>query len=604
MRGARERRRVSAGAAGTQSSWNACWRQPRVLPSWTLMMLAVGCAPVGADRGDLRAQADSPAPRATAPITPITPITRGSEPVLPPARAIGAEASLGVQDRGIFSDLDERVRLSLPAQLEPAQLVAAVDVARRQLVLFHAGRPLKVYPLAGEARLRLGAFELALRAGDRAELEPLLSPERVVSYDERAEWLPADRDDDGIPDPLDVLIGAHKTALNADRYDGRYVQIAYPGGDVPREIGVCSDVVIRALRNAGIDLQRELQEDRARAPGAYPQIRAPNPSIDHRRVKNLLPLFARRFEARSSALSDPADPLLPGDIVFMDTFPERPGTEHVGIVSDSAGPSGLPLIINNWTDGTVTKPMDLLSFVPVTHRFRVSGPRQERAPISALRTQLIRVVSNGWADMHAELRRYAREPGGAWREVGRGLPVVLGRSGYGWGDGLHGSGAPAARRGGAAPIKREGDGRSPAGVFEVGPAHGYVGAREAALAIPYTQADESQRCVDDPRSRHYNRVLSQREVEVDWSSAEHMRRPDDLYELAIEVGHNRAPVTAGHGSCIFLHVWASPDTPVTGCTALDKTALYTLARWLRPNAVLVALPRSEYAALARAWGLP
>lgn len=538
------------------------------------LVLALGCAPV---------EAEPPKPRV----------------------ASALETRLGVRDRGIYPDLDDRVRLRLPAGLRPQRLWAAVDRARAQLVLFDAGRPIKIYPLTGAERLRVGSFELALRAGDRTELEPLLSPDRVVAFVGRVELPPADRDDDGIPDPLDVLIGAHKTALNADRYDGRYVQIDYPGGDVPREIGVCSDVVIRALRNAGIDLQRELQEDRAREPRAYPQIRTPNPSIDHRRVKNLLPLFSRRYEARAPALRDPADPLQPGDIVFLDTFPDRPGSEHVGIVSDEVGPEGLPLIINNWTDGTVTKPMDLLSFVKVTHRFRLPARLDDRGPISALRTQLIRVISSGWSDVQARLQRFSREPGGPWRAVGAELPVVLGRSGYGWGNGLHGSGAPATRRGLVAPDKREGDGRSPAGVFAIGPAHGYLSAREAGLALDYTQADEARRCVDDPRSRHYNQVLSEREVSADWKSAEHMRRADDLYELAIQIEHNRAPVVAGHGSCIFLHVWASPDTPVTGCTALDKASLYTLARWLEPNAaVLVALPRSEYSALARAWGLP
>ena len=61
----------------------------------------------------------------------------------------------------------------------------------------------------------------------------------------------------------------------------------------------------------------------------------------------------------------------PGDIILMDTFPSRPGPDHIGIISDTIGPSGLPLVINNWTNGTVTSEMDLLSFVPVLYRFRL-----------------------------------------------------------------------------------------------------------------------------------------------------------------------------------------------------------------------------------------
>src|SRR6185436_7664707 len=82
-----------------------------------------------------------------------------------------------------------------------------------------------------------------------------------------------DRDGDGIPDALDVLIGARKTVLNGDAYVSGYHKLSFPMGDVPRDIGVCTDVIVRALRNAGLDLQVELQRDLRRAPRAYPMIR-------------------------------------------------------------------------------------------------------------------------------------------------------------------------------------------------------------------------------------------------------------------------------------------------------------------------------------------
>jgi D-alanyl-D-alanine dipeptidase len=399
-----------------------------------------------------------------------------------------------------------------------------------------------------------------------------------------------------------VRIGAIKTALNADRYDGRYVQIAYPGGDVPREIGVCTDVIIRALRNAGRDLQRELQDDLRSAPRAYPMIRKPNPAIDHRRVKSLLPLFQRSYEPHSIGLDDPADPLRPGDVIFMDTFPDRPGSEHVGIIADGIGRDGHPLVINNWTDGTVTKPMDLLAQVPITQRFRLRPRLPDHGPIAALKTQLLTVVSPEWSSTRAELRRYARAPGGVWRSQGAAIPVVLGHAGYGWGDGLHGQGAATGRSG---PTKREGDGRSPAGAFELASAYGYAAPGVRPLQIPYRQVAAAERCVDDPRSKFYNQIRSTRDTSVDWNSSEAMHRDDDLYELAIQIAHNTRPVRPSHGSCIFLHVWESADRPVTGCTALDKRALFELAQWLQPNAaLLISLPRADYAALRTAWGLP
>ncbi|HEX4353646.1 MAG TPA: L,D-transpeptidase family protein, partial [Polyangiales bacterium] len=182
----------------------------------------------------------------------------------------------------------------------------------------------------------------------------------------------------------------------------------------------------------------------------------------------------------------------------------------------------------------------------------------------------------------------------------------IGYAGYGWGAGLHGRGAPKGRAG---PNKHEGDGRSPAGVFAIGQAYGYAPAEREGLQIAYRTSSAADRCIDDSASAHYNQIVSSDEVAVDWHSAERMRRDDDLYELAIEIGHNRAtarePAAADGGSCIFLHVWSGPNSRVTGCTALDKEQLREIARWLQPNsAVLVALPRAEYAALRRAWELP
>ncbi|MGE0548760.1 MAG: DUF1287 domain-containing protein [Kofleriaceae bacterium] len=279
---------------------------------------------------------------------------------------ITRELSLGVVDTGIFSDLDPKVQVALPANLAASTVTAALHPTRAMLVVEVEGFPVKAYPTSAGTPLIVGDHRVPMRAGDRAELVSLLAPDRIA-----VRAASRDRDRDGIPDPLDVLIGAKKTVLNADAYTEGYVTIKYPMGDVPRTMGVCTDVVIRALRNAGIDLQQAVHEDIRRARKAYPMVRGNgNPNIDHRRVATLLPYFKRHWQARNAKLDERGDPLRPGDVVFMDTFPARPGPDHIGIVSDQIGPSGLPLIINNWTNGTVTAEMDLLTFVPVTHRFR------------------------------------------------------------------------------------------------------------------------------------------------------------------------------------------------------------------------------------------
>lgn len=268
--------------------------------------------------------------------------------------AAQGEVCLGVADTGIWSDLDAQVQIALP-KVTPERVTATVDPDKKLLIVWVDGFPRKAYPQD-------------LRPGDKEELARLVVPARTARSKAKH-----DTDGDGIPDPLDVLIGAKKTVLNADDYTEGYVDIPYPMGDVPREMGVCTDVIVRAVRNAGIDLQKALHEDILRSPKSYPMIkkRGGNANIDHRRVGTLLPYFKRHWEQHSAKLDDPADPLQPGDVIFMDTFPSRSGPDHIGIISDRLDDQGLPLVINNWTNGTQTAEMDLLTFVPVLYRFRL-----------------------------------------------------------------------------------------------------------------------------------------------------------------------------------------------------------------------------------------
>jgi uncharacterized protein YijF (DUF1287 family) len=186
---------------------------------------------------------------------------------------------------------------------------------------------------------------------------------------------PPDRDGDGIPDSTDVMIGARKTAINGAKYEGGFERITFPGGDVDRVRGVCTDVIVRALRNAGYDLQALIYRDMKRRRKAYGlgAGKSPNKHIEHRRVRRQIVWFKRHLRALSTEFDEDAkgtDAWLPGDIVFMDTFPSRPGPDHVGIVSDQTDEDGTPLVINNWTDGFHTQDMSLLADIPVTHRFR------------------------------------------------------------------------------------------------------------------------------------------------------------------------------------------------------------------------------------------
>lgn len=222
-------------------------------------------------------------------------------------------------------------------------------------------------------------------------------------------------------------------------------------------------------------------------------------------------------------------------------------------------------------------------------------PGASEPPIPDASHQLVLVVTDAWDATDGTLRRFARTDAG-WEAVGEAVAVVVGRSGLGWGRGLH----PAGLRG---PQKREGDGRAPAGVFALTETFGY--ADSAATGLPYIASDYTVECVDDAESAFYNRVLSRDSVAVDWTSHEEMRRRDDLYRLGVIVDHNPARVPRA-GSCIFLHVWRGPGTSTAGCTAMPSGAMEAVAAWLDAAArpVLVQLPQAEYARRRAAWGLP
>ena len=209
-------------------------------------------------------------------------------------------------------------------------------------------------------------------------------------------------------------------------------------------------------------------------------------------------------------------------------------------------------------------------------------------------------VSAGWDQTRAVLRPYERPAADApWTPVGVPIEGSLGRRGLAWGRGRH----PQVLEG---PQKREGDGKSPAGVFDLRLATGYAKAAPPGTRMPYREATATLRCVDDVRSAHYNQLVDQGKTRKDWSSAEDMRRKDDLYRLVVWVGHNDAPVVAGGGSCIFLHLRSGPEATTSGCTAFDPEPMERLLRWLDPAArpVLVQLPDPEYRARAAEWGLP
>lgn len=228
-------------------------------------------------------------------------------------------------------------------------------------------------------------------------------------------------------------------------------------------------------------------------------------------------------------------------------------------------------------------------------------------------TQMIVVTTSEWSAVEGRLQRYERAAGhGKWRPVGEPISIVVGKNGLGWGISVIAT-DDAKVRSTSDPVKREGDGKAPAGVFALGTAFGYAAQPLQRSKMPYLYLEPSVECVDDVRSSHYNRVVDSSVVVPDWNSSEHMRNAGESYRWGIIVDHNGIvtgsnnimPVRGG-GSCIFLHIWGGSGQGTAGCTAMAQSDLATLLLWLDPvhKPLLVQLPEPTYKRLVTRWMLP
>lgn len=217
--------------------------------------------------------------------------------------------------------------------------------------------------------------------------------------------------------------------------------------------------------------------------------------------------------------------------------------------------------------------------------------------------QLVVVTTSGWDSRFGRLRLLERREGqGRWIPLGGSVPVVVGRQGLGWGRGLN----PLITAPG--PVKKEGDGKSPAGVFRLSSAFGREPAATVRnLKLPYQPLSDKIECVDDVKSSHYNSIVDRGSLSVvDWDSSEKMREIGARYRLGVVVDHNVNPRLAAGGSCIFMHIWQDSHTATTGCTAMEDAQMEALLAWLDPASepLLVQLPETEYSRLRTDWSLP
>ena len=184
--------------------------------------------------------------------------------------------------------------------------------------------------------------------------------------------------------------------------------------------------------------------------------------------------------------------------------------------------------------------------------------------------QLIVVTTKDWSTPNGKLQRYENE-GDHWHKVGKEVNIKLGRNGLGWGIGLHSIPKDAKF------IKKEGDGKAPAGIFELKQAFGYF---PFVVDYPYEVYKATNHCVDDVNSKFYNKIVDSTKIDIDYKSKEHMRFPKDYYKYGIVVNHNHideAGAKKGAGSCIFIHI---KSVPTAGCTVMREDEMKEIIEWL------------------------
>lgn len=218
--------------------------------------------------------------------------------------------------------------------------------------------------------------------------------------------------------------------------------------------------------------------------------------------------------------------------------------------------------------------------------------------LDGVRQLLVSVAAN-WDSTSGKLQRFERT-GSGWKPVASPVAVLYGRSGLVWGRGVLGADEPG-------PHKNERDGRAPAGVFRIGRIYTYDAALPAGSDYPFRTVGPGDAWIDDPQHPQYNQhVVIDPQNPPPWFSKQKMRHGDFAYRWLVEIRHNSDPPLAGAGSAIFFHIRRGVQRPSAGCTTMAQGDLVALIKWLRadqrPHYAL--LPKSEYLAKWKAWGLP
>jgi L,D-peptidoglycan transpeptidase YkuD (ErfK/YbiS/YcfS/YnhG family) len=231
----------------------------------------------------------------------------------------------------------------------------------------------------------------------------------------------------------------------------------------------------------------------------------------------------------------------------------------------------------------------------------VFTPSAEAFELPPTSTQCLVGVAEDWNSSHATLRFYQKS-GGRWLADGAPWKSRLGKNGLIWGRGIHP--VPAG-----ASTKKEGDMRSPAGVFALGGVWGYESTVRKHPKMFYRQVTPRDLWVEDPDSPHYNRnLILKQDPSTPWEKKQQMKQNDPVHSLKLFIAHNAPPkVVPNAGSSIFFHIWrAGGNKPTAGCTTMEEAKLRAIIAKIDPtrSPLYVLLPRAEYEKYRSAWKLP
>ena len=202
-------------------------------------------------------------------------------------------------------------------------------------------------------------------------------------------------------------------------------------------------------------------------------------------------------------------------------------------------------------------------FVPAAHKFDTVAFLKSQSNKIDNSTQIILVVDNS-SFFFTRTKLYATEKrDDKWQMALEPFNAVIGKNGF----------APAGE-------KREGDGRTPSGVYPLKMTFGYDEIVKTKMLYRQTLADDLW--IDDPQADDYNRWVKKQETHA--ASYEIMKRDDNLYKYGIIIEYNTDPVIKGNGSAIFLHIWKGENIPTAGCVAVSEENILKILGWLDPAA--------------------